>query len=492
MKRNPKVIVSPLQHRGEKRIKVVLPYEQEYISKIKQIGGRKWSQTHGCWHLPYHKTAWRELQMVFGDLLEVEKIVTENPIVDRISTPPTEASIVAKPLIIRPGEFLNLPKSNAQKLQILEQTSFPRRLLVLIPHERQDWVKAIKTVVGRMWHPEQKFWTVPYTKDTLTKLHDLFGKELELSFNPKATIPNIYIAPPKKEKPKAKKKAKEKLLLKHPEALVALEQKLMLKRYSFATIRSYKSHFSFFLLQYNDTKPEDISEQQIIEYILLQIEERKISESTQNSIINSIKFYYESVLGNSRKVYKIPKPKKSKQLPNVLSEQEVVKLIKVVDNLKHKCILLLIYSAGLRRSEVINLKVKDIQKARNYVFVKGGKGKKDRYTLLSEKVLRYLRAYYKEQKPVDWLFEGQYGGQYSPTSVQKIFTAAKLKSKVNSYATVHTLRHSFATHLLERGVDLRYIQKLLGHDSIKTTEIYTHITKKGMEKLQSPLDNLDI
>lgn len=470
MKKNPKVIISPLQHQGEKRIKVVLPYEKAYIEKIKQIKGRKWSRTHGCWHLPYNKNSWKQIKDAFGDVLEVEK----------------EDIVESKERITS-----SIP-SNPKKLQVVEQADFPERLIVMIPYNRQNWVQLIKTVKGRMWHPEPKFWTVPYTKDVLTKLQELFAQELEFTFMPKSTIPETYILPPKKKKPKTKKKTKEKIPLKYPEALVALEERLRLKRYSYATIKVYKSHFGSFLMQYNDVKPEEISEQQIIHYILQQIEERKISESTQNSIINSIKFYYEAVLRNPRKVYKIPRPKKPKTLPNVLSETEVTKLIKTVDNLKHKCILLLIYSAGLRRSEVINLKIKDIQKGRNCVFVKGAKGKKDRYTLLSAKVLRYLRAYYKQEKPVDWLFEGQYGGQYSPTSVQKIFTKAKLKSKVNPYATVHTLRHSFATHLLERGVDLRYIQKLLGHESIKTTEIYTHITKKGMEKLQSPLDNLDI
>lgn len=477
------VKVSPLKHRGEKRIKVILPYEQAYIEKIKQITGRKWSRTHSCWHLPYTKTAWKSLQMAFGDVLEVEEIVADSPV-----KPP----IILSPFSVQKEDSSSRRTSNSQRLQLIEQANFPKRLITMIPHNRQDWVKKIKTIVGKKWHPESKFWTVPYTKDVLAKLQTLFGAELTLTFTPKTTIPDTYISPPKKEKPKPKKKAKKKTPLKHPEALVALEERLRLKRYSYATIKVYKSHFGSFLMQYNDVKPEEISEQQIIHYILQQIEERKISESTQNSIINAIKFYYESVLGNPRKVYKIPRPKKPKTLPNVLSETEVTKLIKTVDNLKHKCILLLIYSAGLRRSEVINLKIKDIQKGRNCVFVKGAKGKKDRYTLLSAKVLRYLRIYYKQEKPVDWLFEGQYGGQYSPTSVQKIFTKAKLKSKVNPYATVHTLRHSFATHLLERGVDLRYIQKLLGHDSIKTTEIYTHITKKGMEKLQSPLDNLDI
>lgn len=148
--------------------------------------------------------------------------------------------------------------------------------------------------------------------------------------------------------------------------------------------------------------------------------------------------------------------------------------------------------AGLRLGEVVNLKIKDIDSGRNSIFIKNGKGKKDRYTLLSEKVLGYLRMYYKQAKPIDWLFEGQYGGQYSKRSVQSIFTQAKKKSGINAYATVHTLRHSFATHLLEKGVHLRYIQELLGHDSIKTTEIYTHISRKAMKKIDSPLDGLDI
>jgi integrase/recombinase XerD len=153
---------------------------------------------------------------------------------------------------------------------------------------------------------------------------------------------------------------------------------------------------------------------------------------------------------------------------------------------------MLVYSAGLRLGEVINLRLLELQPEQNRLFVRGGKGKNDRCTLLSEKVWELLKKYLEIYKPIDWLFEGQTGGQYSERSVQKIFTEAKIKARVNPDATVHTLRHSFATHLLEKGVDLRYIQELLGHESSKTTEIYTHITHKGWNRIKSPIDDLKI
>ena len=188
----------------------------------------------------------------------------------------------------------------------------------------------------------------------------------------------------------------------------------------------------------------------------------------------------------------IERPRSEHKLPNVLSEEEVMRIINNVQNIKHKAILLTIYSAGLRISEAVNLKIADIDSSRHLILIKGAKGKKDRNSLLSEKLLVYLRKYFLMYKPKVWLFEGQYGGQYSDSSIQAIFREACNAAKITKKATVHTLRHSFATHLLERGTDLRYIQELLGHSSSKTTEIYTHITHKGMEQIKSPLDNLDV
>ena len=216
-----------------------------------------------------------------------------------------------------------------------------------------------------------------------------------------------------------------------------------------------------------------------------------IEEDRQNDTILRLSLPY-TMVSTHLAIVKQLRPKKPKKLPQVLTEGEVISLLNAVTNLKHKCILLLIYSAGLRIGELTRLKLNDIQPQHNRIFVYGGKGKKDRYTILSKKAFEQLKVYFELYEPVEWVFEGQQGGPYSVRSIQQVFSRAKKQSGINSYATVHTLRHSFATHLLEKGVGLRYIQQLLGHESSKTTEIYTHITNKGMNNIISPLDNLDI
>lgn len=266
----------------------------------------------------------------------------------------------------------------------------------------------------------------------------------------------------------------------------------MLKRYSWRTIKAYKNCFRQFIRHYDDLKPSQITRKQIDAYVFGLIKEKNISESHQNQILSAIKMFYAEVVEQEEKVRNIIRPKRPQKLPHVLAEAEVVRLLKATDNRKHRCILMMIYAAGLRLGEVLNLRIADLQPEQRRIFVRAGKGKKDRCTLLSEKVLSELSTYFDLYKPVEWVFEGLDGGKYSERSVQNIFIRAKLKSKINPYATVHTLRHSFATHLLEKGVDLRYIQELLGHESTKTTEIYTHITHKGMDKIKSPLDELDI
>ena len=226
-------------------------------------------------------------------------------------------------------------------------------------------------------------------------------------------------------------------------------------------------------------------------FLLKSIEDRRWSESAQNQAVNAIKFYFEKVLGQERTFYEL-RPRKSQKLPGVFSEQEIIALFKAIENLKHRTILMLIYSAGLRIGESVKLRKADINLERKSIFIKAGKGKKDRYSVLSDKVVLLLQEYIEAYKPDYWLFEGQDGGQYSTRSIQQVFRRAVAKADINPYSTVHTLRHSFATHLLERGMDLRYIQSLLGHSSSETTEIYAHVTKKAREKLYSPLDFLDI
>ena len=260
------------------------------------------------------------------------------------------------------------------------------------------------------------------------------------------------------------------------------------KRYSENTIKTYINYFGNFIAYFSEKELPEITPEEINNYILELIDSRNISISQQNQRINAIKFYYEKVLNRQKQYYTIERPRAEKKLPNVLSKEEINKLIGTIENLKHKCIISIIYSAGLRRSEVINIKPEDIDSDRMLIKISGGKGKKDRYSLLSSKLLENLRIYYKEYKPDKWLFEGQNKGKYSVESVAQILKKALLKSGIKKRVTPHTLRHSFATHLLEQGIDLRYIQELLGHSNSKTTEIYTHVSNKQLGKIKSPLD----
>jgi integrase/recombinase XerD len=216
-----------------------------------------------------------------------------------------------------------------------------------------------------------------------------------------------------------------------------------------------------------------------------------LSESYQNQVVNAIKLYFKTIRETQIEIEKIHRPKRAKALPNVLSKEEVKAILEAPTNVKHKMMLSLIYSCGLRCGELLALEPKHIDSKRNIVLLKNSKGKKDRIAPLSPKILELLRAYYVMYKPVKYLFEGTIvGEQYSDKSLQQVMKQALQKAKISKPATLHWLRHSFATHLLESGTDLRYIQELLGHSSSKTTEIYTHVSTKNIQQIRSPFDDL--
>lgn len=265
--------------------------------------------------------------------------------------------------------------------------------------------------------------------------------------------------------------------------------KLELGHYSLQTARTYISYFEKFINYYSSIPLNEISEEEIRNYLIM-LQQQGYSRSLISQMLNAIKFYYEKVMGMPNRFYSIERPKKTKTLPKVLSKEEVFDLIKATKNIKHKCIISLLYSSGLRRGELLNLKLEDINSKRMLITIRNGKGMKDRITVLSEQALNYLRAYYKEYKPKNYLFEGLYGKKYSGTSVGKIIDKAAKNAKFKKRVHPHMLRHSFATHLLEENTDLRYIQILLGHGNVKTTEIYTHIAQKNLLGIKSPLDSL--
>ena len=263
--------------------------------------------------------------------------------------------------------------------------------------------------------------------------------------------------------------------------------KLELKKYANNTVKSYVSAFETFINYYQTKELIAINESDVRSYILKLVQEDK-SNSYINTAINSIKFYYESVLGMPNRFYQVERPRKEKKLPKVLSKEDVLNIIANTNNLKHKCIVSLLYSSGMRRNELVNLKITDIDSKRMLIRVEAAKGNKDRYTLLSHSLLKDLRDYYKQYKPEKYIIEGMYGKQYSGQSIGKIVINAAEKAGIKIHVTPHMLRHSFATHLLEASVDLRQIQVLLGHSSSKTTEIYTHVATTTFKKIKNPLD----
>lgn len=264
-------------------------------------------------------------------------------------------------------------------------------------------------------------------------------------------------------------------------------KKLELKKYSMNTVKSYVHCFEAFINHYKDVELIDLDENNIRDY-LGKLHREGRSDSYINLSVNSIKFYYEIVLGMPNRFYSIERPRKVSTLPKVISRVEVKALIDNTNNIKHKCIVSLLYSAGLRRSELLNLMIEDIDSKRMLIRINGGKGKKDRMTLLSESVLKDLREYYRLYRPRKYLFEGLAGVKYSPESVLKIVQRASKKARINRKVTPHMLRHSFATHLLENGTDIRHIQLLLGHSSTKTTEIYTYVADNSFRLIKNPLD----
>jgi integrase/recombinase XerD len=335
----------------------------------------------------------------------------------------------------------------------------------------------VKNTIGRRWSATLRAWHVPYNEaNTLIFLKKDFVAPLVKLEN------NITKAPVKTEK---------EIPLKISFAVNELRRWMKSTRYSDNTIETYCDALKQFLVYHKSTEISEITNQHLINFNNDYIIKNKLSASYQNQIINAIKLYFIRIENKKLSIENIFRPKREKKLPNVLSKQEVKAILESLGNIKHKAMLSLIYSCGLRRSELLNLKLTDIDSKRNIIIIRKAKGKKDRIVPLSIKILELLRTYFLAYKPKKWLFEGQDNiNQYDERSIANVLKQALIKSKINKPVSLHWLRHSYATHLLEAGTDIRYIQELLGHNSTKTTEIYTHVSSKQLQKIVSPFDTL--
>lgn len=334
------------------------------------------------------------------------------------------------------------------------------------------------------WSKQNGSWYLPYTQKSLSLVAEALHEIAELD-----TSEIVFAKSDNKIQASNTQETKNIDIssIKIPEAYI---KTLLHRRFSESTYKNYTAQFKRFMAYYAQENLDEITKDQIVDYLIYLIQTKGISTSTQNSVINSIKFYYEKVLNRESQKYWINRPQREFKLPVVLSEQETLSLFGAIDNLKHLTLVSLIYSAGLRRGEVLRIQKGHIDLERKQIKVVKSKGNKDRMTILSDYIIELLKQYVTKYDPQVWLFEGEPGQQYSPSSIAAIIRRASKKAAITKHVTPHVLRHSFATHLMDQGIETRYIQTLLGHNSLETTAIYTHVSTRSIENVKSPLDTL--
>ena len=550
------ISIAPIVHRGEPRLKLEFPYNQSFSGLLKEKLAARWSQTLKAWHVADSAENKAKLKQLMSEEGYVERLrgmdekipknygdyqqdsapvyseaqadrdlsaadvvieVLGNKILLKMPKQEADVQFVRKIRYARwnkqhyvweipnyPGNLDLLKAHFAERLEritehrmhevfiatgerlerqlneVLVGRGYEGRMRVMFGYHT-GMMNAVKALPLAKWNSKNKWWSLPDTDELVAEVEKAAaanGLAFRLHTN------------------KAERKVKPPVMPGRPDLVRSCPEEMVLKlkelRYSENTIRTYCEAFHKFINYYPHDEINEISERQIIAYLRHLVMEREVSISVQNQAINAIKFYYEKVLGGSRKTYYIERPRKEKTLPVVLSQDEVAAIINSCDNLKHKALIMIAYSGGLRVSEVIALKQEDIDIQRMRIRIEQSKGKKDRYTLLSKRCVDVLQSYYATYKPQQFVFNGQGTAQYTARSAQAVLKTAAQKAGIVKKISFHTLRHSFATHLLEAGTDLRYIQNLLGHERSRTTEIYTHITQKGFEKIFSPLDDLEV
>jgi integrase/recombinase XerD len=355
---------------------------------------------------------------------------------------------------------------------------------------------TIRTIPGVRWCGLEHCWYVPLDRDHYQALKStLLGKvvldvtELKMYLEQRKAMLPINDKD-RISRARAVQIIEQPLSQENLEAFAKFQQTLHLKGYSPNTFRTYCNEFLVLLRILGQASVRELQHDHLRSYLLWLIKKKAYSEMHVHTAVNALKFFFEKVEGRPKEFIELPRPKKPSKLPDILAEEEIVELILKTENLKHRALLMTSYACGLRVSELVTVKLRDIDPKRMMLHIRQGKGKKDRMVPLSERLLQTLRLYYKAYKPKDFLFEGDGGNAYSTRSAQLILAAAKHRAGIHKKGSIHMLRHSYATHLLEQGTDIRYIQSFLGHNSLQTTMRYTHVSRFKIENIMSPLDKL--
>lgn len=458
---------SKIIHKGAERIKLEFVNTPENNNLVRKIAGSTWSKTQNAWHIPYTKEAFGQLKLLFPDI-EISGLRPE--VVVQVNKPEKKAEL--KP---------SLPN----KTDIII-TYTAKQIIIKIPKNEVD-IQFIRTFNYVRWDKTNYCYILPNYGKNLELLKNYFGEritKLEYKTEEVKKILSVASHPPYiGELPKLDTQSLKEI--------AQFKQWMEHKRYSESTIKTYLQAITIFLKFAKPKTSAEVTNDDMIRFVHQYLIPRKLSLSYQNQAVNAARLFFKTIQGSKLITEQIERPRREHKLPNVLSKEEVLLVLNALVNVKHKTMLSLIYVCGLRRSELLNLKPENIDSKRHLLIIVNSKGKKDRVVPISDKIIKMLREYYKMYKPRTWLFEGQFENtQYSEQSLQSVLKQAITKANIKKQVTLHWLRHSYATHLLESGTDLRYIQELLGHKSSKTTEIYTHVTEKSLSKIKSPFDDL--
>lgn len=347
--------------------------------------------------------------------------------------------------------------------------------------------EIIREMKGRHWSQTNRKWYFVANEFDLKTLFDAFKGQAYLDYT-------ALKQPLNRAKVAKVERVREPHVEPTPENLKLIDdfrRWLQHKRYSENSVKTYVEMLSMFTRHIHPKPLTEVSNEHVMDFVHSVLIGEGYSFTYQNQLVSSLKLFYREMVNAKLDIDKLERPRREHKLPNVLSKEEVKRILEAHSNKKHKTMLSLIYACGLRRSELLNIKPSDIDRQRNMLIVRNAKGRKDRMVPVSNKILEMLDEYFKAYRPTTWLFEGQKPGEpYDAQSLQSVLKQALAKAKIRKPASLHWLRHSYATHLLESGTDLRYIQELLGHKSSRTTEIYTHVSQKSLERIKSPFDDL--
>jgi len=509
-----KVLLTRLLHKNNWRLAMFFDLDENLKSKVKSIPGSTYSATHRCFYVDDTEDNLKLILKSLRDIadIDISALTKKRGDAEKIMSPPEEITPVkpspvkqpvdndieathhpqtTRPVIVDEDEVINTTPSSGSYGPVEFRISEAEGLLVIKFLGRYDpaWIDEMRSFGRCNFDKRRNEWLLPWSKITTDSLADYFaGRRVKVNVT-KQAVNEKLIAERKKTGDEIRSRP---LSAKALEGLDILTWYLDENRYSPRTRESYLAMLEFFFRYFSMADPAEITEGDISKFLHDFIIKLGYSPTYQNQMVSAIKIYY--TIAGKGKVDPdfLERPRRRRSLPKVFSKEEVSAILNSSGNLKHKLVLWIIYSCGLRRSEVTNIRLIDLDRERNILHIREGKGMVDRFVPVPEKVWVKVDEYTKAYKPRDYLFEGQAGGRYSSESVYHVFKEALVKAGIKKEVGVHSLRHSYATHLHENGLDIRYIQELLGHKSTRTTEIYTHVSRRNLIAVRSPIDDLDV